>query len=118
MLRLRLAGIPVEIHPSHLFFVPLLVLLYLQQPTGWAAQVPRPLAVAYAAAIVSSVLLLHELGHAFAARAFGYRPVVQLIGLTGRTLPNPNETMPWYRDVALHLAGPATGITLGFTAAA
>ena len=32
-------------------------------------------------------------------RAFGYRPVVQLVGLTGRTLPNPHATMPSYRDV-------------------
>jgi Zn-dependent protease len=112
MLRLRLAGVPIEIHTSHLVFIPLLSLVLPR--IGWAAHAPRPLGIALTAAIISSTLMLHELGHALAARAFGYRPVVQLIGLTGRTLPNPNETMPWYRDVALHLAGPAMGITLGF----
>src|SRR4051794_3654789 len=102
MLKLRLAGIPVEVHPSHIVFMPL-VAFFVVEPTGWAAYAPRALVVALTAAIVSSALLLHELGHALAGRTFGYRPVVQLIGLTGRTLPNPNETIPWQRDVAMHL---------------
>ncbi|MBK7863729.1 MAG: peptidase M50 [Archangiaceae bacterium] len=117
MVRLRLLGVPIEVHLSHLVFMPL-VAFFLIEPTGWAAHAPRPLAVALSAVLVSSALLLHELGHALAGRAFGYRPVVQLIGLTGRTLPNPNETIPWQRDVALHLAGPGVGITLGFIALA
>ncbi len=97
--------------------MPLLAYVFVP-PSGWAAHAPRALAVALTAAIVSSALLLHELGHALAAKAFGYRPVVQLIALRGRTLPNPNETMPWQRDVALHLAGPGMGVTIGFLCAA
>ena len=52
----------------------------------------------------------------FASRVFGYRPRVQLIGMGGRMLPNPNETMPWYREVLLTAAGPVTGLTAGFSA--
>jgi Zn-dependent protease len=117
MFRLRLSGIPIEVHVSHLMLMPLVAFFFIE-PAGWAAHAPRVLVVGLGAVVVSSVLLTHELGHALAARAFGYRPVVQLIGFTGRTLPNPNETMPWQRDVAVHLAGPAVGITLGFSAAA
>lgn len=116
MLRLRLAGIPIEVHVSHVIFVPLIALLFAPR-VGWGEHAPAALRVALVASIVSSALLLHELGLALAARAFGYRPVVQLIGMTGRTLPNPNETVPWYREVAMRLAGPATGITLGLFAA-
>jgi len=117
MLRLRLAGIPIEVHTSHVIFVPLLAFVFSPQ-AGWAGHAPKALVVAVTAAIVSSALLFHELGHAFAAKAFGYKPVVQLVALRGRTLPNPNETMPWQRDAVIHLAGPAMGITLGFACAA
>ncbi|MBL8956404.1 MAG: peptidase M50 [Myxococcaceae bacterium] len=116
MLRLRLAGIPIEVHSSHVILVPL-VAFVLVPKGGWAAHAPAVLVAGLTGAIISGTLLLHELGHAFAARAFGYRPVVQLIALRGRTLPNPNETMPWQREVAIHLAGPAMGITLGFACA-
>lgn len=116
MLRLRFAGIPIEVHVSHVIFVPLLALVFAPR-VGWGEHAPAALRVAVVASIVSSALLLHELGLALAARAFGYRPVVQLIGMTGRTVPNPNETVPWHREVAMRLAGPATGITLGLVAA-
>lgn len=116
MLRLRLAGIPLEIHMSHVVFMPILA-LFLAPRVGWAEHAPAVLRAALAGSIVSSALILHELGLAFAAKAFGYRPVVQLIGMTGRTIANPNETVPWHRDVAMNLAAPAMGITLGFTAA-
>lgn len=113
MLRLRLAGIPVEIHASHAIFMPLLAMFFAPR-FGWAEHAPAGLRVAIGAVLASSALLLHELSMALAARAFGYRPSIRLVGLSAHTVPNPNETVPWYRDLAMNLAGPATGITLGF----
>jgi Zn-dependent protease len=59
---------------------------------------------------------VHELGHALAAKAFGYSPTVQLMGLGGRTLPNTTEPIPWHREVLFTLAGPSAGLALGVLA--
>ena len=63
--------------------------------------------------IISISVLVHELGHAVSARAFGYSPAVQLLGLGGRTMPNAPGEIPWHREVLLTLAGPGAGLLLG-----
>lgn len=117
MLRFRLANIPIEVHVSHLAFSAVVALLFAPR-LGWGATAPTGALIGIWMFVLSASVLVHELGHALAARAFGYRPVIRLVGITGRTVPNPNETIPWYRDVLMTLSGPAAGLLLGFVASA
>ncbi len=119
MFRFRIATIPIEVHASHLALTLMLAFMFAQ-PHGdldWSAHAPTPILIAIWSAIISFSVLFHEMGHAFASRAFGYRPVVQLIGMGGLTHPGPNETIPWHRQVLLTLAGPAAGMSLAIGAA-
>lgn len=67
-------------------------------------------------AIVFVSVLVHELGHALASMAFGYRPSVQLVALGGNTQPNAPGPIPWGKDFALTLAGPMFGLILAAVA--
>lgn len=128
MLKFRLLRIPVEVHFSHLAIAGLMSLLMLsstRQAEGWpfaglaAKDTPTQVAVvALWLFIISFSVLFHEMGHALASKAFGYAPSIHLIGLGGLTQPNPNETIPWHREVILTLAGPFAGLSLGFFAGA
>ena len=63
--------------------------------------------------IVFASVLLHELGHAVAFRAYGYRPRIDLHGLGGATSANTVGRLPPGRSALITLAGPAVGIVLG-----
>src|SRR5690606_39202292 len=63
--------------------------------------------------IVFVSVLVHELGHALASRAFGYQPTITLAWLGGHTHPNAPGPIPWDRDLLLTLAGPLFGLLLG-----
>lgn len=123
MLRFRLGTIPVSVHFSHLLISVLFAWTFAQ--TGavsevWPGpQLRNPDEVFLYAAIVATwtvlillSVLVHELGHALAARTFGYSPSIHLVGMGGLTQPNAPEEIPWLRDVALTLAGPAFGLSL------
>jgi Zn-dependent protease len=58
-------------------------------------------------------VLIHELGHAVASRAFGYQPTITLAWMGGHTHPNAPGPIPWHKDVLLTLAGPLFGLVLG-----
>jgi Zn-dependent protease len=126
MFHFRLGRIPIGVHFSHLLFSAFLA--YSWKPNRVAAVWPDlvlgdpahpaylwTLGVFMAAwmAIIFLSVLVHELGHAGASLAFGYRPTIQLEWMGGHTQPNPNETIPWHRDVLLTLAGPIAGVLLG-----
>ncbi len=130
MLRFRLGSIPVEVHPSHLLFSGLLAWsllpprLPVRQPEVWPyRQLLAPDAPGYAGTVVLYVLawmlivfvaaLVHQLGHALAGRAFGYRPSITLMWLGGTTRPHAPSPIPWLRRVAFHAAGPLFGLLLG-----
>jgi Zn-dependent protease len=134
MLRFRLGRVPVQVHPSHPLVAALFGLLLVEgllregDPAHWPARVltaapsgsPRFLLVGAGlvllwTAIVSLSVLVHELGHAFASRAFGYEARVELAGLGGHTRPHGpgSSPLPWHRDVLLTLAGPLAGLLLG-----
>ncbi|MBL8920582.1 MAG: peptidase M50 [Myxococcaceae bacterium] len=132
MFRFRLAGIPVQVHFSHLLIATLLawsfansernvaewpgtVLAAPQHPERGATLV---LVMLVWGVIISLSVLVHELGHAVAGRAWGWRPTVQLLGLGGRTMPNAPGEIAWHREVLFTLAGPAAGLTLGILAGA
>lgn len=126
MFQFRLLGIPVQVHLSHGLIAALLAWSFAQSERGtdWpgailgvAAHPQRGATMAVVmliwGAIISFSVLVHELGHALSARAWGYSPIVQLVGLGGRTLPNAPGEIPWDREVLLTLAGPSAGLLLG-----
>jgi Zn-dependent protease len=130
MLRFRLGSIPVEVHPSHLLVSGLLAWLMLdrgvptQQQEVWPyRQLANPEGPEYtltaALFVLSWVLivfvsaLVHELGHALAGRAFGYRPSISLVWMGGHTRTNAPGPIPWKQLVVLTAAGPLFGLALG-----
>jgi Zn-dependent protease len=98
--QLRIFGIPVRIEPV---FVVIVLLLGLGPGTdatllaGWTV-------------IVFASVLLHELGHAFAFRAFGARPSIVLYGLGGVTSGRSPERR--WQSVVVSLAGPVPPLLL------
>ncbi|MHB8875534.1 MAG: TPR end-of-group domain-containing protein [Myxococcaceae bacterium] len=131
MLRFRLWRIPVEVHPSHLAVSAVLALTFLPKGAGegWPERILSKegspgylqtvlLYVAGWVAIVFVSALVHEMGHALAARWLGYSPRVQLIWLGGLTYPNATGPIPWKKQVLFTAAGPAAGLALGALALA
>jgi membrane-associated protease RseP (regulator of RpoE activity) len=63
-------------------------------------------------AVVLVAILVHELGHAAAMRAFGEWPAIVLYGFGGLTFNVPGTSVrartPW-RQIAVSLAGPGAG---------
>jgi stage IV sporulation protein FB len=56
-------------------------------------------------------ILWHELGHAFAARAFGAKARIELVG--GGGLTYHDAVGVWWKDLIISLAGPGAGLLLG-----
>jgi Zn-dependent protease len=118
MLRFRLGSIPVEVHPSHLLVSVALGLTFQprlnsQDPSYYGQVFTHVLSWVV---IVFVSVLVHELGHALASRAFGYRPSIALVWLGGHTQPNAPGPIPWHRDVLLTFAGPLFGLLLAVAA--
>lgn len=99
-IRTRLAGIDIEIQ---LVFVAWLVILGLASGRNDATLVTWVVVAALG-------VLVHELGHAFAYRAFGVEPRIVLSALFGLTF---GDVLPPARSLVVSLAGPATGIVIG-----
>jgi len=98
VIRFRLLGIPVRVHP--LFWV-LALVLGIGGLTGWE------LAVWVGVVFVS--VLIHELGHALTAVAYGQDPAVTLHAFGGMTTFVPGPDHGPGRAVAVTLAGPLAG---------
>lgn len=106
-IQFRLFGIPIQV--SAIF---LLVAIVLGQQGG--ARTP----VLMAAWIVVMFLgiLLHELGHAFAAKAFGQEPAIALHGFGGTTAWLPRGGIGPGKRAVITLAGPLVGLAIGIPA--
>ncbi len=104
MLRFRLFGFPVEIHPTFL----ILGLFVLDAGFGAIG-----VGLWMAAVVVS--ILVHELGHAFLARWAGGRvQQVMLYGMGGVTVwSDPAKRVDWWRRMVVSLAGSGAGFVLG-----
>jgi Zn-dependent protease/tetratricopeptide (TPR) repeat protein len=98
----RCAGIPIAIHPS--FWVVTLLI-------GSRGREPRLIAV-WAAVVLFSIIL-HELGHAFAARAFGGVPRIELHSMGGTTYTNAKSSLATWQSIVVSLSGPCAGLALG-----
>ncbi len=102
-LAFRLFGIPVQVNA---FFLLTAVILGPRGQRGsWM------LLAAFWVAIVFVSVLLHELGHAFVARAFGRTPAVQLHAFGGLT--SWRGPLSPGRRILVTLAGPSVGIAVG-----
>jgi Zn-dependent protease len=96
-------GIPIKIEFS--FFA---VVAFLGMTRGANLEL-----IAEWLAVASLSVLLHEFGHALAARAFGLSPQIRLYAMGGQTWwkSETNITPPGH--LVISLAGPATGFLLG-----
>src|SRR5918996_497160 len=111
MLRFRIASIPVEVRPSHLLVAGLLAWSWM--PSA-ATRAPDAIAALLIGALVVFIsILVHERGHALAARVFGYQPEIVIEWFGGHTQPNATAAIPWTKDIVLTAAGPAFGFALG-----
>ena len=108
-LAFRLGDIPVRVDPS--FWI-IMGLFGLQRAAVRGAF--NPLVLVEWVGIVFVGILLHELGHAVAFRAFGRQPQVVLYGMGGLTSASGQLTPG--RRLATTLAGPGIGILLGLAA--
>lgn len=99
----RLFGLPVRIS---LYFV---IIGFLVKPRDAGS---APLIVGWLLVMFVGVLL-HELGHALTARAFGQQPAILLHGLGGLTYWTPRGEVGSGRRLLIAAAGPAVGLVLG-----
>lgn len=129
VLRFRFFSIPVEVHFFHLVITGLFATMWASSGSvgGWPMESVRDpkapdhstaqvFAVGMWMVMISFSIFVHELGHAFTAKSFGYRPEIRLVSLGGETSLNANETVPWHRSLLVSLAGPMAGLALGFGA--
>lgn len=100
-LRFSLFGIPVRVHP--LFWVASVVM-------GWVDGRLDLVLVWLACVFVS--ILVHEMGHALAARSFGWSPEVVLYLFGGLASFIPTQRYTAGRAIAVSAAGPAAGFLL------
>ncbi|HVP61772.1 MAG TPA: site-2 protease family protein [Myxococcaceae bacterium] len=113
MLRFRLGSITVIVHPAH-FLVGLMFGLSGAAQLGAEATPGAKARVIMTWIVVVFVsVLVHELGHALAFRAFGYPSTVQLVMFGGVTTPATDAPLSWGKDVVSTLAGPLFGASLG-----
>lgn len=98
----RLFGFPITVRASFLILIAIF-------GVGGGSD-PVKLLLWVAIAFVS--ILLHELGHAFAGRAFGMPSEIEFHALGGVTKFGRTQLTPT-RDLLISLAGPAVSISLG-----
>ncbi len=102
----RLLGFPVSIEPSFLMTLGLL--------GYFSAGGDTALVIAFVVIGAISVLI-HEFGHAFAARSQGVvgTPSIALAGMSGLTRYRLQEAPSRAQSIFISFAGPLTGVVLG-----
>ena len=108
-LQFHISGIPVRVHPGFWIFGALL---------GWTPGVARLLehnilavVLVWLACLFLSILV-HELGHALVARAFGWPPAIMLYHFGGLAMYSPGSRHTPMRSIAISIAGPGAGFIL------
>ena len=101
---MKLFGIPVKIDPSFFVLSALLAFSRISEPA---------LIVVWLVVVLFSVLV-HEFGHALAARAFGQSPSILLYSMGGLTSFGQTEArLHPLKNLLVSLAGPVTGLLVG-----
>jgi Zn-dependent protease len=99
----RIFGFPVHVDLTFVLFVGLL---------GYSPGVTLP-EIAVWVVLAFLAVLLHELGHAFAARRIGAQPAIALVMLGGVTTYTPPRQLSRLTSLGISLAGPAVGLVIG-----
>ncbi|MEI8238880.1 MAG: hypothetical protein WCI22_05625 [Actinomycetota bacterium] len=97
----KVFGFPVHVQPGFVFFMVLVV--YVQ---GWHFGLPF-------AVFMASFTLLHELGHAFAARATGAEAQISLNFMAGFASFVPTRPLSKLERAGISFAGPGIQILVG-----
>ena len=105
MLRFRLFGIPFVVAPFFWVFSAIL------GSSGLEGSPHLLLLLAVWVACVFVSIVVHELGHAFAARHYGLQPAIALAGLGGLT-SYPGGGLTRAQHIVVSLAGPTAGYAL------
>lgn len=114
-LRFRLAGFDVAVPLNTLLGVALIAWLWLPSFAGTTPARQWGSAIIFAVVLLVSVLL-HELGHAVAARRFGFPVVgITLWAFGGFTSYRPVRNTPG-REAVIAVAGPATTMVIAVAA--
>jgi Zn-dependent protease len=98
---MRVLGFPVHVRPGFLVFMALIVGLYRDAFGVWLA------------GSIAGFTLLHELGHAVAARRAGATAEISLDFLAGYASYTSEQSLPRRTEAGIALAGPLTHITAG-----
>ncbi len=104
---LRIFGFPVDIRPGFVMLLALFAIIYSGQGRGELGL--------WLAGCVGLFTLIHELGHAFAARATGAEASIALDFLAGYASFEPTRPLKRWEHAGISLAGPAVQIILGVT---
>ena len=99
---MRVLGFPVHVRRGFLFFMLLIVVLYGDEFGVWLA------------ASIAAFTLLHELGHAVAARRAGATAEISLDFLAGYASYTSPRPLSRGAEAAIALAGPVTHVVAGF----
>ena len=106
-LHFRVFGFPVRVDPFFFFIVVAL---------GFSTHATVGGMVAWFAVVFVSILI-HELGHAFAARAVGSDSIgIELQSMGGLTAYRPRRSLSRLEQIGVSLAGPFSGFALGTAA--
>jgi Zn-dependent protease len=100
----RLFGFPVHVRPGFYMFMLLVVFLNGEEFGLWLA------------GFIAAFTLLHELGHAFAARATGARAEISLDFLAGYASFAPTRELKRWERAGISVAGPAIQIVVSVIA--
>lgn len=100
---MRVLGTPIRISWSFPIVIVALGLLGRRDPGVIAAWL----------ALVTVSVLVHEGGHVAALRAFGIRSEVTLMWLGGLTTGDEDARLSPWRSIAVSVAGPLAGLSLG-----
>lgn len=111
-LHFQLFGVPTRIHPG--FW---LVSFLLGFNVSEGGKYPMPVLIYIAVVFLS--ILIHELGHAFAMRRYGYSPRIVLYHMGGLAIPEESYSFGTRRSrrdawsqILISLAGPGAGFLL------
>ena len=102
---MRLFGFPLHVGPGFWMFMALIAFIN-SDVLGFGG------AVVFAG-MIAAFTLVHELGHAFAARATGARAEISLAFMMGYASFTPTRKLSRWEHVGISFAGPATQIVLG-----
>jgi Zn-dependent protease len=99
--RFRLLGFPITIRPGFILIIALIAFLYGGELGPWLA------------GALAAFTLIHELGHASVARAFGATASISLDLLYGYASYVPGRPFARWERALIAVAGPAVEIALG-----